>query len=207
MQQWLYFLTFCTPWDSLFTCERITLRIKKSILCSTLVLYGISYSVISEQIIMVSHYTVNRQPQSIVIANHSSFIIASIRKWPELLRANYVNIIAADALASGDARPSIVMILPMALVVGTCATVMVPLIIRNPCQITAIDPSYKSNNAPDPTMHHFVAEMCTCVHFCYKMVHCEIAVRCIVGFVRWVNWAGDRLQWFTVTWLNEWVFV
>ena len=25
---------------------------------------------------------------------------------------------------------------------------------------------------PYPTMHHFVTEMCTCAHFCYKVVHC-----------------------------------
>ena len=35
-------------------------------------------------------------------------------------------------------------------------------------------------------MHHFVTEMCTCAHFCYKMVHCGIFVKCIVGFVRLV---------------------
>ena len=28
--------------------------------------------------------------------------------------------------------------------------------------------------------------MCTCAHFCYKMVHCGIFVQCIVEFVRWV---------------------
>ena len=39
-----------------------------------------------------------------------------------------------------------------------------------------IDPSHKSHNAPVPypTMHLFVTEMCTCAHFCYKMVHCGI---------------------------------
>ena len=25
-----------------------------------------------------------------------------------------------------------------------------------------------------------------CAHFCYKMVHCGIFAKCIVGFVRWV---------------------
>ena len=30
--------------------------------------------------------------------------------------------------------------------------------------------------------------MHTCAHFCYKMVHCGIWNRCIVGFVRWVYW-------------------
>ena len=39
-----------------------------------------------------------------------------------------------------------------------------------------IDPSHKSHNASDkyPTMHHFVTEMCTHAHFCYKMLHCGI---------------------------------
>ena len=35
----------------------------------------------------------------------------------------------------------------------------------------------KSHNASVsyPTMHHFVTEMCTCAHFCHKMVHCGIS--------------------------------
>ena len=37
-----------------------------------------------------------------------------------------------------------------------------------------------------PTMHHFVTEMCTRAHFCYKILHCGIWHRCILGFVRWV---------------------
>ena len=34
--------------------------------------------------------------------------------------------------------------------------------------------THKSQNAfvPHPTMQHFGTEMCTCEHFCYKMVHC-----------------------------------
>ena len=41
---------------------------------------------------------------------------------------------------------------------------------------------------PYPTMHHFVTEMCTCVHISvtYKIVHCETFVRCIVGLMRWL---------------------
>ena len=47
---------------------------------------------------------------------------------------------------------------------------------------------HKSHNVPFPypTMYHFVTEMYTCAHFCYKMVHCGIFVWCIVGFVRLV---------------------
>ena len=37
-----------------------------------------------------------------------------------------------------------------------------------------------------PTMHHFVTEMCTHAHFCYKMLHCGIWDWCIVGFVQQV---------------------
>ena len=37
-----------------------------------------------------------------------------------------------------------------------------------------------SHNAP------FVTEMCTCAHFCYKTLHCEIFVQCLVEFVRWI---------------------
>ena len=41
-----------------------------------------------------------------------------------------------------------------------------------------VEPSHKSHNALDkcPTMHHFVTEMCTHAHFCYKMVHYGILV-------------------------------
>ena len=29
-------------------------------------------------------------------------------------------------------------------------------------------------------------------HFCYKIVHCEIFVQCIMGFVRWLlTWTND----------------
>ena len=51
-----------------------------------------------------------------------------------------------------------------------------------------IDLLHKSHNTlvTYPTMRYFVTEMCmcTCAHFCYKMVHCKIWHPCIVGFVR-----------------------
>ena len=55
--------------------------------------------------------------------------------------------------------------------------------------IRPIDPSHKPHNALDgyPTIQYFATEMCTRAHFCYKMVHCGIWDRCIVGFVRWVS--------------------
>ena len=39
---------------------------------------------------------------------------------------------------------------------------------------SSMDLLHKSHNAPlpYPTMHHFATEMCTCAHFCHKMVHC-----------------------------------
>ena len=39
-----------------------------------------------------------------------------------------------------------------------------------------IDLLHKSHSAPVPcpTVYHFVAEMCLCAHFCYKIVHCGI---------------------------------
>ena len=51
-------------------------------------------------------------------------------------------------------------------------------------------PSHKSYNASDkyPTVHRFVTEMCTCAHFCYKMVHCGISYWCLVGVVQQVHW-------------------
>ena len=57
-----------------------------------------------------------------------------------------------------------------------------------PARNQAINPSYKSHNAPVPyqTMHHFVTEMCIHAHFCYKMVHHGIWDRYIVGFVEQV---------------------
>ena len=49
----------------------------------------------------------------------------------------------------------------------------------------------KNAPVPNPTMHHFVTEMCT--HFCYKMVYCGIFVKCLVGFDRWViNWTLEQ---------------
>ena len=64
---------------------------------------------------------------------------------------------------------------------------------RSPSQ--AIDPSHKSHNASDryPTMYHFVTEMCTRAHFCYKMVHCGIWDWRIVGFVQQVHWLSSKL--------------
>ena len=35
-----------------------------------------------------------------------------------------------------------------------------------------------------PTMHHFVTDMCTHAHFCYKSLHCGIWEQCIVGLVQ-----------------------
>ena len=37
-----------------------------------------------------------------------------------------------------------------------------------------------------PAMHHFVTEMCTRAHFCYKMVHCGLWNWYIMGFVQHV---------------------
>ena len=45
---------------------------------------------------------------------------------------------------------------------------------------------HRSHNVPIPylTVHHFVTEMCTCVHISVtKIVHCGIFVWCIVEFV------------------------
>ena len=60
----------------------------------------------------------------------------------------------------------------------------------HPVTMDHIDPSHKSHNASNkyPTMHHFLTEMCTHAHFCYKMVHCWIWDRSIVGFMRLVYW-------------------
>ena len=38
------------------------------------------------------------------------------------------------------------------------------------------------------TVHHFVTEMCTHAHFCYKMVQYGMWYWCIVGFVQQVCW-------------------
>ena len=53
---------------------------------------------------------------------------------------------------------------------------------------SVIDPSHKSQNAsvPYPTMHHFVTEMCTCVHI-------SVTKWCIVGYLfdaLWDLWDG-----------------
>ena len=49
--------------------------------------------------------------------------------------------------------------------------------------VTSFDLLHKSHNAPVPypIMYNFVTEMCTCAHFCYKMVHCGISVWCTAG--------------------------
>ena len=60
--------------------------------------------------------------------------------------------------------------------------------------------SHESNNVSDkyPTMHHFVTEMCTCVHtcahFCYKMVHCGIWDKCTVGLTALMT-SRDAFPW------------
>ena len=45
--------------------------------------------------------------------------------------------------------------------------------------------------ATNPTMHQFQIPQCIilrmCAHFCYKMVHSGIFVRCLVEFVIWVR--------------------
>ena len=66
---------------------------------------------------------------------------------------------------------------------------------------TVLDLLHKSQNAPVPcpTMHHFVTEMCTHAHFCYKMVHGGIFVWCIVGFVRWTHCHCHHTQWVSAT--------
>ena len=70
-----------------------------------------------------------------------------------------------------------------------------------------IDKSNKSHNASDkyPTMHHFVTEMCTCAHFCYKIVHRGIWDCCIVGFPQQVY--SPILLWvsFTCTGVIIWI--
>ena len=52
-----------------------------------------------------------------------------------------------------------------------------------------LNPSHKSHNALNkyPTMDRFVTEMCTHVHFCYRMVHCGIWSCYNVGFVQQVS--------------------
>ena len=61
--------------------------------------------------------------------------------------------------------------------------------------LNLIGPSHKSHNAsiPYPTMHHFVTEMCTCVHI-------SVIKWCIVGYLHdalWDLWNGSitRPQW------------
>ena len=46
-------------------------------------------------------------------------------------------------------------------------------------------------------MHHFVTEMCTRAHFCYKMVHRGIWGRFTVRFVRLVYWKGILRHYWT----------
>ena len=47
----------------------------------------------------------------------------------------------------------------------------------------SIDPSHKSNNTPVPypTVHHFVTEMCTCVHI-------SVTKWCIMGYLSVALW-------------------
>ena len=56
---------------------------------------------------------------------------------------------------------------------------------------------------PRLTMHHFVTEMCTCAHFCYKMLHCGIFIWCFVGFVSRPNF----LTLITVQIITVWLFL
>ena len=69
-----------------------------------------------------------------------------------------------------------------------------------------IDSSHKSHDAPMPypTMHYFVTEMCTCAHFCNKMLHCGIVVKCIMGFMRCVystpHMGCWSIAWVVYTW-------
>ena len=63
-----------------------------------------------------------------------------------------------------------------------------------------INPPHKSHNAPDkyPTMRHFVAEMCTCVHI-------SVTKWCIVGYetgALWDFWDGS-LAWLLMPCLLE----
>ena len=53
-----------------------------------------------------------------------------------------------------------------------------------------------------PTMCHFVTEMCTCAHFCYKVVYWGIWDWCIVRFVRMLcrEYFSDRFMKGTVLW-------
>ena len=60
-----------------------------------------------------------------------------------------------------------------------------------PCDIVAIDLFHKTHNAPVPypTAHHFVTEMCTCVHI-------SVTKCCVVGYwynVSWDLWDGSVL--------------
>ena len=55
-----------------------------------------------------------------------------------------------------------------------------------------VNMSYESHNAssPYPTMHHFVAEMCTCVHI-------SVTKWCIVGYMfdaLWDLWHGSNVS-------------
>ena len=63
-------------------------------------------------------------------------------------------------------------------------------------------PSHKSHNASHkyPTMHHFVTEMCTHAHFCYKMVQ-SIQINSVWGVLSCTvisasghNWGNSKLR-------------
>ena len=56
-----------------------------------------------------------------------------------------------------------------------------------------------SHNWPIPQFQHYM-----CAHLCYKMVHCGIFIRCIVGFVRYCNASSSKLTTQTLIywWFN-----
>ena len=63
-----------------------------------------------------------------------------------------------------------------------------------------VDLIHKPHNAPVPypIMHHFVTEMCRCVHISVTKWCIMGYLLCIVGFVRWVYWSHEVSPWFSV---------
>ena len=66
-----------------------------------------------------------------------------------------------------------------------------------PTTIMSIDPSHKSHSALE--IHSHNAPICNrnvhiCTHFCYKVLHCEIWDRRIVGFVQQIYSSAEKLQ-------------
>ena len=57
----------------------------------------------------------------------------------------------------------------------------------------------QSSHPKNPTMHHFVTEMSTPAHFCYKVVHCGIWDWCTVGFPKQVDSAKGPSVWRELT--------